>query len=299
MCDYRFRLDARKFADALEPMRRAFLSVLFLAGCASIPPAPSAAPVIAAERAFAADAGVRGWVPAFRASAAPDGFMLSPDVVSAPANMASTDDDGFTGLSWRPAFAGMAQSGDFGFTTGPFFARGQDGARGHYFTVWRKQADGSWKWIFDGGVPVTDAAPIDVDAAVLELAPSAHGAGSAEAALAEVGELEARIGWSGGDALGALRGALAEDVRLNRPGQAPALGRSAAEALIARDPAPLGFTPLRAEASAAGDLVFALGEVWRTEGEPQKLGHYARIWQRRAEGWRIVFDEIIPYRPPS
>jgi ketosteroid isomerase-like protein len=280
-------------------MRIALVSVLLLAGCATTPEAPSAAPVIAAERAFSADAGVRGWIPAFRAFVASDGLMLSPDPVSAPENLASLTDDGFTGLSWRPAFAGLARSGDIGFTTGPFFARGRDGVRGHYFTVWRKQPDGSWKWIFDGGVNVVDAAPVAVDAPVLEMPASARGAGSAEAALAEVGAIEARIGWSGADAQNALRGVLAEDVRLNRAGAPPAVGRRAAEALIAADPSPIGFTPLRAEASAAGDMVFALGEVWRTEGEAVKHGHYARIWQRRSEGWRVVFDEIIPNRPPA
>jgi hypothetical protein len=28
----------------------------------------------------------------------------------------------------------------------------------------------------------------------------------------------------------------------------------------------------------------------------ERLRYYARIWQRRPDGWRIVFDEIVPRR---
>jgi ketosteroid isomerase-like protein len=275
-------------------MRHAFLAAALAAACTttspSLGPTPSADPIVAAERAFAADAAARGWVAAFRASVAADGIVLRPDIVSAPAVFAGLEDDAERGLQWWPAFAGVARSGDFGFTTGPAIWGGGTQVRGHYFTIWRRQSDGTWKWIFDGGVDVDDANPIGRQAVVPTLPVAARGAGSAEAAMAQVAEVE-RLIQSPAD----LAAHLAPDVRVNRSGAAPAIGRDAALAVI-EEPAQIAYAPLRAEASTAGDLVFTLGEARWTADGVERRGHYARLWQLRAAGWRIVFDEILPRR---
>jgi len=48
----------------------------------------------------------------------------------------------------------MSKAGDFGFTAGPF--NGDGTAFGYYLTVWRKQEDGAWRWLFEGGIDVTE-----------------------------------------------------------------------------------------------------------------------------------------------
>src|SRR5262249_31911941 len=60
-------------------------------------------------------------------------------------------------LAWQPAFAGMAASGDMGFTTGPWEFKGdikdeKPVGYGHFVTVWKKQADGSWRFVVDLGI---------------------------------------------------------------------------------------------------------------------------------------------------
>jgi len=63
------------------------------------------------------------------------------------------------GLSWDPIGGMMAESGDLGFTYGTFVSRGADDdgneveSHGKYVTIWQRQDDGSWKWVFDGGNP--------------------------------------------------------------------------------------------------------------------------------------------------
>jgi len=64
------------------------------------------------------------------------------------------------GLTWTPETAWASQSGDLGVTTGSFrsFRRNEQGeeetvATGAYITVWRRQEDGSWKVVLDGGSP--------------------------------------------------------------------------------------------------------------------------------------------------
>ena len=55
--------------------------------------------------------------------------------------------DGIPLIEWRPVDG--AQAGDLGYTVGEY--RIGD-ARGHYLTIWRSDADGSWRFVLDGGV---------------------------------------------------------------------------------------------------------------------------------------------------
>lgn len=55
-------------------------------------------------------------------------------------------------LSWEPFKAEAARSGDMGYTLGYWtYAAPDTTLYGNYYTVWKKQADGSWKFVLDGG----------------------------------------------------------------------------------------------------------------------------------------------------
>jgi ketosteroid isomerase-like protein len=272
---------------------RQLLFAFALAACASAPLESAADPseVIAAERAFAAEAGQRGWAAAFRAWHAPGAIVLQPDPVEAAVTLAQIQGDGGTNLDWRPAYGGVSRDGGFGFTTGPFQVTGRPGVVGHYFTVWRRQGDGQWRWIFDAGTDVADPGPMIARDARLPTVPiAARGAGSAESAIDQVRALEAEHAGAAG-----LATLLAPETRVNRVGAPSGVGQDAGAALFAADGA-AAFRALRYEASSAGDMVFALGEVRDQHEGAERLRYYARIWQFRSEGWRIVFDEIVPRR---
>jgi ketosteroid isomerase-like protein len=55
-------------------------------------------------------------------------------------------------FSWRPETAAVLDSGTLGFTSGPVFdpAGKQIGT---FNSVWRREADGNWKIVFDKGCP--------------------------------------------------------------------------------------------------------------------------------------------------
>ncbi len=60
-------------------------------------------------------------------------------------------------LTWRPESAELAASGDLGYTYGIYTYQDRDTSyEGTYVTVWRKQADGSWKFVLDTGNPGVD-----------------------------------------------------------------------------------------------------------------------------------------------
>jgi ketosteroid isomerase-like protein len=58
-------------------------------------------------------------------------------------------------LEWRPDQIAVARSGELGYTSGTYTWSYKDSSgkpvsdKGKYLTVWKKQADGSWKVLFD------------------------------------------------------------------------------------------------------------------------------------------------------
>jgi ketosteroid isomerase-like protein len=266
-------------------------ALALLGACANAPTEQTItpAPVIAVERAFAARGAEIGWVAAFREYTAPDGMVGNFE--NAPQSLAQTPDEGARNLFWWPAYAGIARSGDLGFTTGPFSIDEARTPRGQYFTVWRRQPDGSWKWIWDGGPgPRADALNHGIDAADLPTLPVAmRGVGSAAVASEQVRAIEAGHATAGG-----LASYLAADAQVYRATR-PTAG-AAAETFVFPD-AEAAYTVRRIEASEAGDLVFTLGEARFTFNGQERQGQYARIWQFRPEGWRIVYDQLTAPPP--
>src|SRR5690606_14286094 len=126
-----------------------------------------AAEVVAAERAFAADAPSLGIAGSFNKWSVPEAILIAGGEARRvgevyPDGPKPADEPL---LEWWPNFAGVSRSGDLGFTTGGVALNGQ--RTGHYFTIWKRQPDGSWKWVYDGGsgasaadVPGPDAEPV-------------------------------------------------------------------------------------------------------------------------------------------
>jgi hypothetical protein len=123
------------------------------------------------------------------------------------------------------------------------------------------------------------------------------GAGSAQAAIDAVTAVEDALAIDARGPVGRLLDSLPPDARVNRVGQQPAADHAAAVELMRRDGL-VSFTSLMRESSSSGDLVFSMGEARdRFQGQ-QRLRYYTRVWQLRPDGWRLVFDALIPRRAP-
>jgi len=60
--------------------------------------------------------------------------------------------DGTTGISWSPFTAEASASGELGYTMGNWkYVTADTTMYGLYYTIWKKQADGKWRWSVDGG----------------------------------------------------------------------------------------------------------------------------------------------------
>lgn len=252
------------------------------------------APVVAAERAFAADGYRLGIKKSFLAHMAPDAILMAPQPVGARETFLAAPDDkpDDPKLEWWPTWAGISASGDLGFTTGPYSVGGQ--RRGHYFTVWKKQADGAWKWVFDGGVnsdPAASPGPGETPGYLaMPRVPGLYPEGAfarvqaAEAALADEAKADSKAAY--------LR-VLACDGRIQSSPMAPATGCATFGAELDWRARRIAFALLGGGISAAGDMAWTYGTAgWNKDGAPVNA-HYVRVWQRRPEGWRIVFDELL------
>lgn len=140
-------------------------TALFLAATASPASAADPAPLLEADRAFARMAQEKGVGAAFGAYAAnPSVKFDHPKVKITPDELAATFPPE-TKLDWEPVEGDMAASGDLGYTWGRWTATvpAKDGGTrqitGKYVSIWKKQPDGSWKFVLDTGSPDPAPAP--------------------------------------------------------------------------------------------------------------------------------------------
>jgi ketosteroid isomerase-like protein len=272
---------------------------LALPAVAAIAPV-TPAPVVAAERAFAADGYVMGVKKSFLAHMTDDAILMTPDPVKAREAFLSSPDDPADApkLEWWPVWAGVSASGDLGFTTGPYSVGGK--RRGHYFTVWRRQQDGQWKWVFDGGVSNDAGAAPGPEATPAYLPVSTVRGQYPEGAMAAVKGVEATLAAEAAtDSKAAYLKVLACDARLQGSPMPPATGCSTHGQELDWRARQITFTPQGGGVSAAGDMAWTYGTAgWTRDGAAVKA-HYVRVWQRRPEGWRLVFDELLIPRVPA
>lgn len=273
------------------------VALLAIAGNGSLAkPSQNAAPIVAAEREFAAYAGENGWISAFRTYSAPDGVVISNGQIrNARALFNARPESGSRTLTWWPAVALISRSGDLGFTSGPYAVDDTGQIQGQYFTVWKLQPNGHWRWIFDGGTGTEEPVSIPHEGAVAEFKTSANRRTTVKSALAKVTALEAKH-----NSAGLLIPLLAKNARILRPDRPPAIGASAEREMAYPSPAIAYDRAEQIFASKAGDIVFTLGTAhWKRPSGDSLKGHFARVWQAKPEGWRIVFDELLPAPPAS
>jgi ketosteroid isomerase-like protein len=273
------------------------------------------ASLIAAEKAFAQMSAEQGTREAFLNYLADDSVLFRPHPVNGKKWMEEHPDQSGL-LTWRPAFADISRSGDFGYTTGPYELRKDKADKkpfrtGSFVSVWRRQADGKWKVLIDTGVvyPQSGAPPKAPTATANVRLParvSAAGGDKAEAGVREkLLELDRAFAKEA-----ARRGAaafldyLSADARLLRADHFPLATPREVRAFLAEQKGLLSWRPTDAEVSGAGDLgyTYGLAEYLPPRGDTQTTEHsyYLRIWKKQPNGeWRVALDVATPSPPPA
>ncbi|MCF8238365.1 MAG: DUF4440 domain-containing protein [Saprospiraceae bacterium] len=145
-----------------------FLLVFLIihAGCASDPasrPAADPAELVAADSAFcqrSLEAGMKVAFVEYADSAVikmDDGQPVIRGIQHLQTLWADPRPDGPSPLVWAPQHAEVAASGDLGYTFGYWRFPGRTDAGtdtlyyGNYVSIWKRQTDGSWKYVLDTG----------------------------------------------------------------------------------------------------------------------------------------------------
>ena len=177
-------------------------------------------------------------------------------------------------------------------------------AFGNFVTIWKKQPDGTWKFVLDLGIknarPETVAPDWQLPSNFGKNLWKAKSRVDTAAESAGVLDLEREFSKSSSmkGALDAYKNYLAEDVRLYRQGKFPVLGRDAALAALASSSGTLTWNPTKADVARSGDLAYDYG-VYElreaTQAGPTEGGNYLRIWRRDRDGkWKVVLDLLSP-----
>jgi ketosteroid isomerase-like protein len=198
-------------------------------------------------------------------------------------------------FTWEPRTGDIAASADLGYLTGPVKYPQPDGSVRHgcYFSVWKKQADGSFRVILDVGVQPPSEVPF---APGFVRAPARATGTAATRAQAEASLLDADNAFSAALAkdgpASAFRAVMHPQGRLHRNGVLPMTSRDEAAKWLEANVKAMTSEPMKSETGASGDLGYTWGKVTLTGagGKPES-GYYVRVWTLGAGNrWQLVAD---------
>jgi ketosteroid isomerase-like protein len=270
---------------------------------------PEVLPLVEAEHAFCRAAAAKGVRDAFLEHLAPDAILFRPEPVNGPEFLRKRPNNPEPRLTWDPTFAEISASGDLGWTMGPWDYRLNADAEpvgfGHFCTVWRKQAGGTWRAVIDHGHD-HGRSGAETRSGRRVGGAKAKGAALSAADLAEArrqyaATLQAFTRAIGSDGYTkALAAYGAPDVRAGRDGNPPVVGVDLAGRVFAGDwvGATMTWKPSEPSLSAAGDLGYDYGTVELARpasggGAPtlERRG-FLHVWRREGKAWKLALDVV-------
>ncbi len=259
--------------------------------------------LVEAERAFAKTSTEIGARPSFMRYFADSALVFRPHPVrykEAMKNVPMPKNPLETSLVWEPIWADVAQSGDFGYTTGPSVWTDHTPAHrptyyGFYFSFWKKQPTGEWKVVFDVGTELPGPYPGSRELR----SPETHVAGKKTAAAQHSGPMEAERAFHAAvlnKGLQSVSGELMEPaVRIYRQGVQPIVGLDSARTYFSGHPYLSTWEPIGADVAASGDLGYTYGSYGIRNAAEGEKGYFLHAWKRSASGqWKLAAEVLSP-----
>ena len=197
-------------------------------------------------------------------------------------------------LDWYPQFAGIAMSGNLGYTSGPWTFSLNDSivARGQYSTIWHIDKYGEWKFLLDLGVNNT---PENTDTSkwwrVMSTDPTLY-IGSLQSLLKTEKKFIKKTGNKKDDRKRLYFNNTSKTLLpvLIRNGRVPAMDYDQFLSVMNTMPSKIKYTINGSGISLSKDL----GYVYGTTIINGKSDSYLRIWRKEKEGWMIIL-EVLRY----
>ena len=189
-------------------------------------------------------------------------------------------------LRWRPRYAEIAASGDFGYTAGPWTFQpvtitDSIVANGYFFTVWKKNKDGVWKFILDVG---TDAGPMLNETDVLKIIKEKGR--NTEASLLDAENKFIRLYKT--DTAKAYADFLSDKTVIAKEKTGLLNSINQWRPTPAAIPGKIEFTIQGKGIAPGGDLGYVYGNAVLNG----KKETYLRIWRHELTGWKIALQMI-------
>lgn len=199
-------------------------------------------------------------------------------------------------LVWYPVFADVSSNGALGYTTGHGEFR-PDGATGEkvfysdFATIWRRQADGSWKVALDVGIS-HDKLPSE----------DKNWTSPKEAEMTNETKLPASDSVNNFFDTATTKGLknayklyAADYIRFLREGKFPIIGKQNALKEVGKDKIKFGKNMTL---QTAGDLGYVVTSYELRNGDKlTEKGNIVQFWKLINGKWQIVLDVIVPIPP--
>jgi ketosteroid isomerase-like protein len=254
------------------------------------------------EQRFAARALVVGWKQAFLEYFADSAVGFDDDHTARAKDLFREQPDPPKDLRliWEPRYGDIAADGNLGYLTGPVRRINPSRNNGQpfhsiYASIWKRQADGSFKVVMDMGVPTPGAVTFPAGFTAAPRTDVYGGNASGEAAIKSVLDTDAALtNAARGGQVDAYRGHLAENARLHRPDVMPLVGQEAIIRWLTTQPAYASGESRFAQVASSGDLGYSYG-TYVLRDRQASHGFYVRVWTRGRDGvWRVALDVLQP-----
>jgi ketosteroid isomerase-like protein len=264
--------------------------------------------MVETERAFSSMSREKGTQPSFLAFIAEDGILFRPKAVKGKKWMLdhpTPASDKRPLLSWEPIQAEMASAGDMGYTFGPWQFRNNINdekavAWGHFITIWKKQADGTWKFVVDLGISHPEPRHISsISSTPQDQAQSKMLGVKIDAERAALLSAEQTFSKDSEDhgARKAFTTRATSSVTVFRENQFPFSAIAAASEAVPAGAGLWTWKPEGWDVSRSGDLGYSYGTYWLKSSEAKtqpETGNYFRIWKKQGNVWKVVVDVANP-----
>lgn len=265
------------------------------------------ASLVTAERAFAKLSVDKGLREAFLTYFADDGINFQPHPVRTKETIQKQPAWGTQPIlvEWAPAYADISQAGDLGYTTGPTLITDQSSAKrpprhGTYFSVWKKQSDGSWKVVMDAGTdgpggPPSQPNTFNSPPPSAWKSPLKTPMETSRKNLMEVDRDFLKA--SSKEFVNVYLKYLDDEPRLHRWGRFPIIGKQAIRSFLLEKEFELTWQPVSSDISQSEDFGYTYGnyELKYAGTDKAEKGYYVRVWKRDNQGnWKIVLETDNP-----
>lgn len=251
--------------------------------------------LIESERAFAQLSADTGMACAFTHWLAAEAVVFRPEPVRGKERYTSSPDvPGM--LIWQPEFVDVSAAGDLGYTSGPYEYRGKGAGHpvdgyGHYVSIWKRQADGSWKVLIDVGISHQAIAYQLTDTLLTVSNPEPLNMTNTTGDTFLFHQLDQAFSDSASTTgyYQALENFASPVVRIYRENYFPFVGMPA---VIMEIDGPLIWNSISSEIAASGDLGYSYGIASSgAEDGSVKKSSYLRIWKRKSDAsWNLVLE---------